>query len=83
MSAAFTGKEALPFEEWLKLVEGKFPGVVRVSFGIASSFADAYHFLEFARGFQDRPLEAVDLAWTVSGCNVPLSVKARLPSLGD
>jgi len=33
-------------------------GVVRISVGVASNFADAYRFMTFAAGYVDREAEA-------------------------
>ncbi|HSM49935.1 MAG TPA: aminotransferase class V-fold PLP-dependent enzyme, partial [Thermoanaerobaculia bacterium] len=46
---------AMTYEEFRRCIDGKSTGAVRVSFGLASSFADAEAFLEFARGFCDCP----------------------------
>ncbi|MCE5191343.1 MAG: aminotransferase class V-fold PLP-dependent enzyme [Actinomycetia bacterium] len=34
---------------------GKVPNTIRASLGLASNFADAYHFITFAETFRDRP----------------------------
>ncbi|MDI9546587.1 MAG: aminotransferase class V-fold PLP-dependent enzyme [Chloroflexota bacterium] len=52
--------------EWLKRNGGKTASTVRISLGVASSFADVYRFMHFAQQFQDRgagdygPLPALD-----------------------
>jgi selenocysteine lyase/cysteine desulfurase len=38
---------------------GKIPNTIRVSLGIASTFADVYRFMEFAESFRDRPAPEV------------------------
>ncbi len=46
--------ERLTLDDFRHCIDGKSTGAVRVSFGIASNFADAYRFVEFARTFMDR-----------------------------
>ncbi|MFN8565706.1 MAG: aminotransferase class V-fold PLP-dependent enzyme [Anaerolineae bacterium] len=43
----------------LMIVLGKVLGALRISVGIASNFADAHAFVDFARTFVDRPAESV------------------------
>jgi molybdenum cofactor sulfurtransferase len=38
-------------DDFRRCVDGKSTGAVRISLGLASNFADAYRFVEFARGF--------------------------------
>lgn len=40
-------------EDFRLCVDGKSTGAVRISFGLASNFADAWRFLEFARGLRE------------------------------
>jgi molybdenum cofactor sulfurtransferase len=44
----------LTLDDFRHCIDGKSTGAVRISFGIASNFADAYRFVEFARTFKDR-----------------------------
>jgi len=44
----------LTLDDFRHCIDGKSTGAVRISFGIASNFADAYRFVEFARTFVDR-----------------------------
>jgi molybdenum cofactor sulfurtransferase len=46
--------DRLTMEDFRRCIDGKSSGAVRVSLGIASTFADVYRFVAFARGFVDR-----------------------------
>jgi len=54
MRGCFQHEERMSFEEFLLVMDGKASGAVRVSLGIASTFADVYQFVEFARTYVDR-----------------------------
>ena len=57
MAAAFENSERMTFEQFLSVLEdrdGKSACAVRVSMGLATNFADVYHFLAFARSFIDQ-----------------------------
>jgi molybdenum cofactor sulfurtransferase len=43
--------ERMTYDDFRRCVDGKSSGAVRVSLGLASSFADVATFLDFARGF--------------------------------
>jgi molybdenum cofactor sulfurtransferase len=47
-------------DDFRRCIDAKSTGAVRVSVGLASTFADVYRFVSFARGFLDR--SAVELA---------------------
>lgn len=47
-------EKRLTLDDFRHCIDGKSTGAVRVSFGIASNFADAYRFVEFARTFTDK-----------------------------
>jgi len=50
---------------------GKSAGAIRISFGIASTFADAQRFLEFAQGFRDQArLTLGTAAFDIESCRV-------------
>jgi molybdenum cofactor sulfurtransferase len=53
MAAALQQKDQLSHEEFVQVIDGKKSGAARVSIGLASTFADVYRFVEFARGFRD------------------------------
>jgi molybdenum cofactor sulfurtransferase len=57
MSACIVGKEQKTYEQFLKSIQGKTTGAVRVSLGIVANFADVYRFMHFAEGFIDRTIE--------------------------
>ena len=48
------GDKRLTLDDFRHCIDGKSTGAVRISFGIASNFTDAYCFVEFARAFIDR-----------------------------
>jgi selenocysteine lyase/cysteine desulfurase len=50
---SFTSDVGMSYDEFLTVLGLESAGAVRASFGIASNFADAYRFLEFAKGFVD------------------------------
>jgi molybdenum cofactor sulfurtransferase len=53
--ACFTqSQERLTMDDFRLCIDGKSSGAVRISLGLASNFADVYHFAQFARGFIDR-----------------------------
>jgi selenocysteine lyase/cysteine desulfurase len=58
MTACFDGKDELSYTEFVQQIQPSIQGVVRVSFGVASTFHDALRFLAFAREFIDRPATA-------------------------
>ncbi|MCP4200870.1 MAG: aminotransferase class V-fold PLP-dependent enzyme [bacterium] len=52
LTACFrSSPERMSYDDFRNCVQGKGSGAVRVSLGIASNFADAEAFIEFARGF--------------------------------
>ena len=58
LKAAFSDRERMTFEQFLEALErdgDKSAGSVRVSFGLVSTFDDAYAFTQFARTFLDKP----------------------------
>ncbi|MFO7632048.1 MAG: aminotransferase class V-fold PLP-dependent enzyme [Caldilinea sp.] len=64
MACYFTGTPPSSFYEFYDLLHvttGKTPSTIRVSLGLASNFADVYHFTNFLAEFLDR--RAVELPW--------------------
>jgi selenocysteine lyase/cysteine desulfurase len=51
--------ERLTLEEYRRCIDAESTGAVRVSLGLATTFADVYHFVAFVRGFLD--VRAADL----------------------
>jgi hypothetical protein len=50
---------------------GKSAGAIRVSFGVASNFADAERFLRFAAGFRDQATLTIGkAAFDIESCRV-------------
>lgn len=54
LACMFQNDQGTPFAEYADNLDGKFHGAVRISFGIASNFADAYKFIQFAKAFKDK-----------------------------
>ncbi len=54
LAPCFKDKEWLTFAEFEETIAGHMSGVVRASMGLASTFADVYTFVQFAREFVDR-----------------------------
>jgi len=57
MDEGFKNEERMTFEQFLTVLErtgGKSAGAVRISLGLASNFADAYRFMQFAQGFLNK-----------------------------
>ncbi len=59
LAPLFKDKDRMTYQDFLVVVDGKKTGALRVSFGIASNFADAYKFMHFAEAFVDQSAEAV------------------------
>lgn len=55
LAACFADKHQISYADFVRKIRPSIQGVVRVSTGTASTFQDVYRFLEFARGFVDRP----------------------------
>jgi molybdenum cofactor sulfurtransferase len=53
MTGYFQNKDRLSYEEFLHIIDRRTAGVARVSFGVASTFADAYRFSAFVQTFRD------------------------------
>ena len=56
MLACFVDQDTLSFEQFLHVIDGKTTGALRASIGIASTFADVYRYVQFAKTFIDRSL---------------------------
>ncbi len=55
LADCFSHKDQLSYRDFVHMIQPYVQGVVRVSLGLASNFADVYRFFEFARTFVDRP----------------------------
>src|SRR5262245_8757637 len=55
LAGCFCGKDQISFEEFLQIIDGKTTGALRASLGLASTFADVYTYVQFAKSFVDRP----------------------------
>jgi hypothetical protein len=50
---------------------GKGAGAIRISFGIASNFADAYKFVDFAAGLRDQTQMTIgNVTFDIEACRV-------------
>jgi molybdenum cofactor sulfurtransferase len=54
LAMAFREKGHMTYEQFLHVIEDRKQGALRVSVGLATNFADVYHFLQFARTIIDR-----------------------------
>ncbi len=54
MTACFRDKDSQTFEQFLQVIDGKTTGALRASLGLASTFADVYTYVQFAKTFIDR-----------------------------
>jgi molybdenum cofactor sulfurtransferase len=52
----FSDKDHLTYEQFLQVIDGKTTGALRASLGLATTFADVYTYLQFAKTFIDRPV---------------------------
>jgi len=69
--AAEAGEISLARFAQLMQQRGKSAGALRVSFGIASNFADLQHFLAFAAGLRDQTaLTLGEFSFDIEGCRV-------------
>jgi selenocysteine lyase/cysteine desulfurase len=57
-----THVERLTLDEFRRCIDTKSTGAVRVSLGLASTFADVYRFIAFARSFLDKSLAELGTA---------------------
>ena len=55
LSACFSGTaSSFTLDDFRLCIDDKSTGAVRISFGLVSNFADAYHFMQFASRFVDK-----------------------------
>ena len=73
LAAVATGAD-LTLPRFLQIIthrNGKSAGAIRVSFGIASNFADAYRFMQFAAGLRDQArLTIGEVTFDIESCRV-------------
>ena len=66
MAQCFRTKEPMSFDQFFALIQslgnGKSASTVRISVGLATTFADVYRFVQFARGFLDKTVAEIGLA---------------------
>jgi molybdenum cofactor sulfurtransferase len=74
VTAALAIRSDLTLSSFLQIVTergGKSAGAIRVSFGLASNFADAERFVEFAKSFRDQSRLAIGAAtFDIESCRV-------------
>jgi selenocysteine lyase/cysteine desulfurase len=75
MLAGYSLKEDINLQSFVKLLQvrgqNKSAGAIRASFGIASNFADAWHFLEFLRSFRDQTQPTIgEVTFDIPSCRV-------------
>jgi selenocysteine lyase/cysteine desulfurase len=58
LASCFSEKDHMSFEQFLHVIDGKTTGALRASLGLASTFADVYTYVQFAKTFVDRPAGA-------------------------
>lgn len=54
LAASFRNKERMTYEQFLEVIDDQKQGALRVSIGLATTFADVYRFLQFAQTSIDR-----------------------------
>ena len=54
LASVFRQKERMTYEQFLHVIDDRKQGALRVSVGLATNFADVYHFLQFAQAIIDR-----------------------------
>jgi selenocysteine lyase/cysteine desulfurase len=54
LAPCFLNADNLSYEQFLHVIDGKTTGALRASLGLATTFADVYRYVEFARTFVDR-----------------------------
>jgi len=54
LEPCFCDADRLSYEQFLHVIDGKTTGALRASLGLATTFADVYRYVEFARAFVDR-----------------------------
>jgi molybdenum cofactor sulfurtransferase len=55
LASCFSKKDHMSFEQFLQVIDGKTTGALRASIGLASTFADVYTYVQFAKTLVDRP----------------------------
>lgn len=53
-SCMIQSRERMTLDDFRRCIDDKSTGAVRVSVGLATTFADVYHFIQFAKRFVDR-----------------------------
>ncbi len=50
----FKDKDRMSYEQFVHAIDGQMAGALRISVGLATTFADIYRFMQFAQTFVDR-----------------------------
>jgi selenocysteine lyase/cysteine desulfurase len=53
-SCMIQSRERMTLDDFRRCIDDKSTGAVRVSVGLATTFADVYHFIQFAKSFVDK-----------------------------
>ena len=59
LTSCFITHDRMTLDEFRRCIDDKSTGAVRISVGLATTFADVYRFVEFARGFVDKRADEV------------------------
>jgi molybdenum cofactor sulfurtransferase len=72
MRAGFAQGPSITLQSFQKLMQQrghKSPGSIRISFGLATNFADVWRFFQFAAGFRDQTRLAIgDVSFDIESC---------------
>jgi molybdenum cofactor sulfurtransferase len=55
LATVFRQKDRMTYEQFLHVIDNQKQGALRVSVGLATNFADVYHFMQFAQSILDWP----------------------------
>lgn len=58
LAPCFSEKDQLSFEQFLQVIDSKTTGALRASIGLVTTFADVYTYVQFAKTFIDRAVDA-------------------------
>jgi len=59
LQSCFVRHDRLTLDEFRRCIDDKSTGAVRISVGLATTFRDVYHFVEFARSFVDKQFNEI------------------------
>lgn len=73
LANSFRNKERMTFEQFLHVIDDQKQGAVRVSIGLATTFADVYQFVQFMRTFIDRQGPLAEKTIQLQQVHLPLN----------